>query len=282
MSQRMKACTPGSSDPSLATFWKTKTTVGGIKPTQVGLKRLCEEESVLLLEQQGSCDGGLLELDPSRCPTHHLLRRHDGADEDSSGDQSDGQIFAGWIPAEREETFHVGTNRLNVCGRQRSNTDRFFRMTIPRIMLAISDPWEGVSHISWSDSGQREGGSRRERKAEKVLRIWRSCVRAWRCWSWGSSCWSRWRRRTSSPWSHSFWRKKDVRICLGQRFHGERSLEVCYLMGIAVFFLPKFDSKMKPSIAMNRNWVKVTMLPHPGNSLQQKQMLKKFSKRVKQ
>lgn len=40
-----------------------------------------------------------------------------------------------------------------------------------------------------------------------------------------------------------------------------------YLTGIAGFFLPKCVSKMKPSIAMNKNWAKVTMLPQPGNSL---------------
>lgn len=41
-----------------------------------------------------------------------------------------------------------------------------------------------------------------------------------------------------------------------------------YLMGMAGRFLPKSASKIKPSTAMNRNWEKVTMFPHPGNSLQ--------------
>lgn len=44
--------------------------------------------------------------------------------------------------------------------------------------------------------------------------------------------------------------------------------DCCYLMGMAGRFLPKSASKIKPSTAMNRNWEKVTMFPHPGNSLQ--------------
>lgn len=41
-----------------------------------------------------------------------------------------------------------------------------------------------------------------------------------------------------------------------------------YLMGMAGRFLPKLASKIKPSTAINRNWEKVTMFPHPGNCLQ--------------
>lgn len=38
-------------------------------------------------------------------------------------------------------------------------------------------------------------------------------------------------------------------------------------MGIVDFFLPKLLSKTNPSNAMNANWAKVTMFPHPGKSL---------------
>lgn len=37
---------------------------------------------------------------------------------------------------------------------------------------------------------------------------------------------------------------------------------------MAGFFLPKLASKIKPSMAINRNWENVTMFPHPGNCLQ--------------
>lgn len=118
------------------------------------------------------------------------------------------------------------------------------------------------------------------RLCDKSLLIWRSCVTAWRCWSWERSCWSHWLWRTWSPWSHSFWTERDTtgsllasvrNLFLQQEVQtSSMSLFVFYLKGIAGFFLPKLDSKMKPSNAMTTNWVKVIMLPHPGNSLKNK------------
>lgn len=118
-----------------------------------------------------------------------------------------------------------------------------------------------------------------EVKADRqhFLLIWRSCVAAWQCWSWERSCWSHWLWRTWSPWSHSFWTKKRhnglvlvwyLSCSMNFKLHQRVDFLFSYRTGIAGFFLPKFASKMKPSNAMNRNWAKVTMLPHPGNSLE--------------
>lgn len=149
-------------------------------------------------------------------------------------------------------------------------------MIIPRIMLAISDPCEETRQTAGQTRRSDWGGG--EADKQQFLLIWRSCVTAWRCWSWERSCWSHWLWRTWSPWSHSFWgEKRQNRFVLESLWHLSCSRKFkpykCfffYLTGIAGFFLPKFVSKMKPSNAMNINWAKVTMFPHPGNSLKNK------------
>lgn len=93
---------------------------------------------------------------------------------------------------------------------QRKQAYLFFRMIIPRIMFAISDPcMEKKAAIR-----PRVMGKTLNWRWKRFLLIWRSCVTAWRCWSWERSCWSHWLWRTWSPWSHSFWgEKRNTRVC---------------------------------------------------------------------
>ena len=147
---------------------------------------------------------------------------------------------------------------------------RFFRMIIPRIMLAMSDPCEGT-RAQVKDWAKREVEVR-WRQGKLLLLIWRSCVTAWRCGSSASSCWSRWLWKTWSPSPHSFWTKERrekfvLQIAVQTPLLRLSSVSFLYLMGIVGFFLPKLVSKMKPSNAMKRNWVKVIKLPDPGYSL---------------
>lgn len=90
---------------------------------------------------------------------------------------------------------------------QRRGGYLFFRMIMPRIMLAINDPCKDTrEQVNHRRSVMMRNIQQWRRKAFSP--IWRSCAAAWRCWSWEHSCWSRWQWRTSLPWSHSCWVKK--------------------------------------------------------------------------